>query len=185
MKTQKLLGLVLSLTLPLPQVAQVNWKAPESIDLKKTEVSTASGQAVVVTANPLASDAALQALKDGGTAMDAVVTAQAVLAVVEPQSSGLGGGSFLLYWDQAKKSLHALDGRETAPAEVEDDMWLTSDGEAFPWLQATRSPASIGVPGTTALLWEGHRQFGRLPWRTNFKRVLILQKRDSFQVLAF
>ena len=74
------------MTLPLPLVAQVNWKAPESIDLKKTKVSTASGQAVVVTANPLASDAALQALKDGGTAMDAVVTAQTVLAVVEPQS---------------------------------------------------------------------------------------------------
>ena len=179
MKTQKLLGLVLSLTLPLPLVAQVNWKAPESIDLKKTKVSTASGQAVVVTANPLASDAALQALKDGGTAMDAVVTAQTVLAVVEPQSSGLGGGSFLLYWDQAKKSLHALDGRETAPAQVEEDMWLTSEGKAFPWLQATRSPASIGVPGTTALLWEGHRQFGRLPWRTNFKKSIHLAK-DGF-----
>ena len=179
MKTQKPLGLVLFFTLPLPLLAQVNWKAPESIDLKKTRVSTASGQAVVVTANPLASDAALQALKDGGTAMDAVVSAQTVLAVVEPQSSGLGGGSFLLYWDQSKKSLHALDGRETASAQVEENMWTTSDGKAFPWLQATRSPSSIGVPGTTALLWEGHRQFGRLPWRTNFKKSIHLAK-DGF-----
>ncbi len=179
MKTQRSLGLVLFFTLPLPLLAQVNWNAPESIDVKKTKVSTASGQAVVVTANPLASDAALQALKDGGTAMDAVITAQTVLAVVEPQSSGLGGGSFLLYWDQAKKTLHALDGRETAPAQVEEDMWITSDGKAFPWLQATRSPSAIGVPGTTALLWEGHRQFGRLPWRKNFKKSIHLAK-DGF-----
>ncbi len=179
MKKHKPLGLVLFFTLPFPLLAQVNWKQPESIDVKKTRVSTASGQAVVVTANPLASDAALQTLKDGGTAMDAVISAQTVLAVVEPQSSGLGGGSFLLYWDQANKSLYALDGRETASAQVEEDMWITSDGKVSPWLQATRSPSSIGVPGTTALLWDGHQQFGRLAWSTNFKKSIHLAK-DGF-----
>ncbi len=142
-------------------------------------MSTASGQAVVVTANPLASDAALRVLEKGGTAMDAVVSAQAVLAVVEPQSSGLGGGSFLLYWDHANKSLYALDGRETAPAQVEADMWATSNGGTVPWLQATKSLSSIGVPGTVALLWEGHQQFGRLPWDVNFKRSIHLAK-DGF-----
>ncbi len=142
-------------------------------------MSTASGQAVVVTANPLASDAALRILEKGGTAMDAVVSAQAVLAVVEPQSSGLGGGSFLLYWDHANKSLYALDGRETAPAQVEADMWATSNGGTVPWLQATKSLSSIGVPGTVALLWEGHQQFGRLPWDVNFKRSIHLAK-DGF-----
>ena len=95
----KQFGFILLLTLPIPIIAQVNPAAPESIDEKKIKVSTASGQSVVVTANPLASDAALETLKKGGTAMDAVVTAQTVLAVVEPQSSGLGGGSFLMYWD--------------------------------------------------------------------------------------
>ncbi len=139
-------------------------------------MSTASGQAVVVTANPLASDAALRILEKGGTAMDAVVSAQAVLAVVEPQSSGLGGGSFLLYWDHVNKSLYALDGRETAPAQVEADMWATSNGGTVPWLQATKSLSSIGVPGTVALLWEGHQQFGRLPWDVNFKRSIHLAK---------
>ena len=176
MKTYKKFGLILLFTFPLTSLAQVNWQAPESIDVKKSRVSTASGQAVVVTANPLASDAALQALKEGGSAMDAVVSAQTVLAVVEPQSSGLGGGSFLLYWDQAKKSLHALDGRETASAQVDKDMWITSEGKIVPWIEATKSRSAIGVPGTIALLWKGHRQFGRLPWEANFKRSINLAK---------
>ncbi len=176
MKTYNLFGVALLCTLPLPLIAQVNWKAPESIDAKRNRVSTANGQAVVVTANPLASDAALRTLEKGGTAMDAVVSAQTVLAVVEPQSSGLGGGSFLLYWDQAKKSLYALDGRETASAQVEEDMWIKPHGEKVPWLQATRSLSAIGVPGTMALLWEGHQQFGGLPWEANFKRSIHLAK---------
>ena len=173
----KQFGFILLLTLPIPIIAQVNPAAPESIDEKKIKVSTASGQSVVVTANPLASDAALETLKKGGTAMDAVVAAQAVLAVVEPQSSGLGGGSFLMYWDEAKKSLTALDGRETASAQVKEDMWIKSDGKAVPWLKATKSPSAIGVPGTTALLWEGHRQFGRLPWKDNFQKSIDLAKK--------
>ena len=96
---------ILLVALPLQLTAQVNRSAPESIDKKETIVSTASGKAVVVTANPLASHAALRTLEAGGSAMDAVITAQTVLAVVEPQSSGLGGGAFLLYWDQAEKNI--------------------------------------------------------------------------------
>ena len=172
----KQFGLILFLTLPIPIIAQVTPAAPESIDKKKIKVSTASGQSVVVTANPLASDAALETLKKGGTAMDAVVAAQTVLTVVEPQSSGLGGGSFLMYWEEETKSLTALDGRETASARVKEDMWINSDGKAVPWIKATRSPSAIGVPGTTALLWEGHRQFGRLPWENNFQRSIVLAK---------
>ena len=172
----KQFGFILLLTLPIPIIAQVNPAAPESIDEKKIKVSTASGQSVVVTANPLASDAALETLKKGGTAMDAVVAAQTVLSVVEPQSSGLGGGSFLMYWDEDTKSLTALDGRETASDQVKQDMWIKSDGKAVPWLKATKSPSAIGVPGTTALLWEGHRQFGRLPWKDNFQKSIDLAK---------
>ena len=112
----------LCFVLPLPVIAQINWKAPESIGVEKNRVSTSSGRAVVVTANYLASKAALRILEKGGSAMDAVITAQTVLSVVEPQSSGLGGGAFLLYWDQATKVLHAFDGRETAPASVEKEM---------------------------------------------------------------
>ena len=173
----KQFGLILLLSSQIPIIAQVNSSAPESIDAKKIKVSTASGQSVVVTANPLASDAALETLERGGSAMDAVVAAQAILAVVEPQSSGLGGGSFLMYWDEATKSLTALDGRETASAQVKEDMWVGSDGKAMPWLNATKSPSAIGVPGTTALLWEGHQQFGRLPWKDNFYKSIDTAKK--------
>ena len=84
---------VLIFNLPWPLIAQVNWRSPEIFDAIDTRVSTASDKAVVVTANPLASAAALKTLEQGGTEMDAVITAQTVLAVVEPQSSGLGGGA--------------------------------------------------------------------------------------------
>ena len=162
------------LTIALPFLAQVNSSNPESIEEARTTVSTAIGRSVAVTANPLASAAVLKTLEQGGTAMDAVVVAQTVLSVVEPQSSGLGGGGFLLYWDQKKKSLHALDGRETASNQFEKDIWITSDGTAMPWLQSTKSLSAIGVPGTTALLLEGHRKFGRLPWKANFRKSNLM-----------
>ena len=91
----KQFGLILLLTFPIPIIAQVNPSAPESIDEKQIKVSNASGRSLVFTANRLASDAALKTLKRGGSAMDAAVAAQTILAVVEPQSSGLGGGYFL------------------------------------------------------------------------------------------
>ncbi len=155
-----------------PTSAQVNWDSPETLQSKDSVVSTATGRAVAVTANPLASDAALKILERGGTAMDAVVAAQAVLTVVEPQSSGLGGGSFLLYWDEQKKFLYALDGRETAPSRAGKDDWLNEDGTPLSWIKATKSLSAIGVPGTTALLWEGHGRFGRLPWNENFEESI-------------
>ncbi|WP_320667964.1 gamma-glutamyltransferase family protein [Prochlorococcus sp. MIT 1307] len=161
-------------TLVVPISSQVNWDAPESLATSGKTVSTASGQAVVVTANPLASDAALRTLEKGGTAMDAVITAQTVLAVVEPQSSGLGGGSFLLYWDNKEKLLYALDGRETASAQATEITWLDLDGKPVSWLTASQSLSSIGVPGTTALLWEGHQRFGRLPWKTDLSASIRL-----------
>ena len=108
--------------------------------------------------------------------MDAVVTAQTVLSVVEPQSSGLGGGGFLLYWDQKKQNLFALDGRETASSRAQKDTWIGSDGKPIAWLKARRSLTSIGVPGTAALLWEGHRKFGLLPWKYNLKASIQIAK---------
>ncbi len=175
-KLKRIKKFVFLLTLPVPLYAQVNWNAPESVIGEQREISFASGKAVVVTANSLASDAALRTLKKGGSAMDAVITAQTVLAVVEPQSSGLGGGGFLLYWDQGKKSLQAIDGRETASAHSKKDTWLKPNGTPVPWLNATSSLSAIGVPGTTALLWEGHRQFGNLPWEANFRESIHLAK---------
>ena len=101
--------------------APISRDDPESSDFGRRPISTAAGTAVVVTANPLASEAALSVLQEEGTAVDALVAAQAVLAVVEPQSSGLGGGSFLLHWNAEQRSLSVLDGREVAHPPQRDE----------------------------------------------------------------
>tara|TARA_B100002051_G_scaffold19549_1_gene15440 strand:- start:413 stop:2224 length:1812 start_codon:yes stop_codon:yes gene_type:complete len=160
--------------------AQVSKEEPESIQQKTQNVSLAKGKSVVVTANPFASKAAAAILEQGGTAVDAAIAAQAVLAVVEPQSSGLGGGTFLMYWDQPSRSLHALDGRETAPIGLQADVFLNSKNKPIPWIEATSKPNAIGVPGTVALLWTSHQRFGKLPWPELIKPAIKLA-RDGFK----
>ena len=160
--------------------APVSRDDPESSDPGRRRISTAAGSAVVVTANPLASAAALSVLRDGGSAADALVTAQAVLAVVEPQSSGLAGGGFLLFWDAQQQSLEVLDGREVAPQSSRADDLLTPSGAPLPWREATARLDAIGIPGTVALLWDAHRQFGRLPWAITLQPAIRLA-RDGFR----
>ncbi len=159
--------------------APVSRDDPESSDPGRKPISTAAGSAVVVSANPLASSAALQVLKDGGTAADALVTAQAVLAVVEPQSSGLAGGGFLLYWDSQQQNLEVLDGREVAPERSRPSDLLTPNGDPLPWREATARLDAIGIPGTVALLWEAHQQFGRLSWANTLQPAIQLAS-DGF-----
>ncbi|ABB35308.1 gamma-glutamyltransferase family protein [Synechococcus sp. CC9605] len=158
-----LLALSLRTTLPAA-AAPISRDDPESSDTSSRGISTARGSAVVVTANPLASKAALAALKNGGNAIDALVTAQAVLAVVEPQSSGLGGGGFLLHWEAKQRQLAVLDGREVAPERSRPADLLDAAGNPLPWRQATSKANAIGIPGTVALLWEAHQNHGQLPW---------------------
>ena len=159
--------------------APISRDDPEAADLGRKRISTAAGRAVVVTANPLASEAGLAALLAGGTAIDALVSAQAVLAVVEPQSSGLAGGGFLLYWDAKSEKLEVLDGREVAPERSRPDDLLDPSGEALPWRDATSSPLAIGIPGTVALLWESHQQHGRLHWAKTLQPAIDLAS-DGF-----
>ncbi len=156
--------------------APVSRDDPESSDPGRKRISTAAGSAVVVSANPLATSAALRVLKDGGTAADALVTAQAVLAVVEPQSSGLAGGGFLLYWDAKQQALNVLDGREVAPERSRAGDLLSPSGEPLPWRDATARLNAIGIPGTVALLWEAHQQYGRLPWAGTLQPAIQLAK---------
>lgn len=144
--------------------APISRDDPETADQGRKRSVTAKGRAVVVTANPLASQAGLAALQAGGSAIDALVSAQAVLAVVEPQSSGLGGGGFLLYWDANAKTLQVLDGREVAPQRSRPSDLLSASGTPLPWREATRNPLAIGIPGTVALLWEAHQHHGHLAW---------------------
>ncbi len=121
----------------------------------------------VATANPLATEAACKVLRDGGTAADALVTAQAVLGLVEPQSSGIGGGGFLLYYDAAGNAVRAYDGREAAPAAATENYlrWVSETDRTIPKPDARASGRSIGVPGIVRLLEDVHRQFGKKTWR--------------------
>jgi len=126
----------------------------------------------VAAANPLATDAGFQVLKAGGTAVDAAVAVQMVLALVEPQSSGLGGGAFLLHWDGA--GLQAWDGRETAPAAADERLFLQADGKPMAFAQAVAGGRSVGVPGAIRMLEAAHRAQGSLPWAQLIQPAIAL-----------
>lgn len=126
----------------------------------------------VAAANPLATEAGLQVLRQGGSAVDAAVAVQMVLTLVEPQSSGIGGGAFLLYFDGRR--VEAFDGRETAPAAADEALFLQADGQPMPFQSAVVGGRAVGVPGTVRLLETAHRQHGRLPWATLFEPAIQL-----------
>lgn len=141
----------------------------------------AEPQAMVAAAHPLAVEAGLDALRRGGTAIDAAIAVQMVLGVVEPQASGIGGGGFLLYYDAATQAIAAYDGRETAPAGASPAMFLDRDGKPLGFLQATASGISVGVPGALALLELAHKEHGKLAWRELFTPAITIA-RDGFAV---
>ena len=122
-----------------------------------------ASKVIVAAAHPLAAQAGLEVLKRGGSALDAAVAAQMVLGLVEPESSGIGGGAFLLYWSEKEKKLRSYDGRETAPAAARPDRFV-QDGKPLPFLEAAVSGRSVGVPGVLRMLELAHARYGRLPW---------------------
>jgi gamma-glutamyltranspeptidase/glutathione hydrolase len=126
----------------------------------------------VAAAHPLAAQAGVEMLRAGGSALDAAVAVQMVLALVEPQSSGIGGGAFLLHWDGA--TVQAWDGRETAPAATGEDLFLQPDGQAMPLARATVGGRAVGVPGAVRMLEDAHRLHGKLPWARLFAPAIAL-----------
>lgn len=120
--------------------------------------------AMVAAAHPLAVAAGAEILAEGGTAVDAAVAIQAVLGLVEPQSSGIGGGAFMLVWDARFGTVRAYDGRETAPASATEDLFLGPDGSPMTWIDAVIGGRSVGVPGVVRMLDLAHRRHGRLAW---------------------
>jgi gamma-glutamyltranspeptidase/glutathione hydrolase len=122
----------------------------------------------VAAANPYAVEAGVQVLRAGGSAADAAVAVQAALGLVEPQSSGLGGGAFMLYYDAQTGSITAFDGRETAPAGATPDMFLDDKGQPLSYADAVTSGRSTGVPGAIAMLGLAQSKFGRLAWQDLF-----------------
>ncbi|MEX0430370.1 gamma-glutamyltransferase [Spiribacter insolitus] len=136
---------------------------------------------MVAAAHPLATAAGVEVLEAGGAAIDAAIAIQAVLTLVEPQSSGIGGGAFLLYYDNATDEVQAYDGRETAPSAVETDHFLTEDGTPMDFLDAVPGGQSVGVPGTLRMLELAHEEHGRLPWKTLFQPAIRLAE-TGFEV---
>ena len=136
---------------------------------------------MVAAANPLAVQAGVDVLAEGGTAADALVAVQTVLGLVEPQSSGLGGGAFLVFYDAASGSLTTLDGRETAPLDVSPTLFLNDDGEPMGFFDAVVGGRSVGTPGTPALMGEVHARWGNQPWEGLFDAAIDLAS-DGFEV---
>ena len=139
----------------------------------------ASEKFAVAAANPLATDAGYQVLKAGGSALDAAIAVQMVLTLVEPQSSGIGGGAFLLH--AAGADVTAWDGRETAPAAADEKLFLGADGKPMPFYDGVVGGRSVGVPGTVRMLEQAHRVHGRLPWSQLMQPAIQLAE-AGFQV---
>ncbi|MBL4756798.1 MAG: gamma-glutamyltransferase [Rhizobiales bacterium] len=157
-----------------PVQAQLSRAAPEGPSGQATQPAAPVRSQMVVAAHPLAARAARQMLRDGGTAIDALVAAQMVLNLVEPQSSGIGGGGFLLYWDANRQQLITLDGRETAPAAAGPDRFLNDDGTPIRWPDAVGTGRSIGVPGIVPMLEAAHGEYGRIEWGQLFAPAIDL-----------
>ena len=136
---------------------------------------------MVSTANPHASEAAAEMLRKGGSAVDAAIAAQMVLTLTEPQSSGIGGGLFLMHWDEAANEVSAWDGREMTPAAADTGLFLKPDGEPMNWRDASVGGRPVGVPGAVAALWAAHQAFGRLEWAELFEPAIALSD-NGFEI---
>lgn len=146
-------------------------QAPEGASGFTPKPGWSASRFMVAAANPLATDAGHQVLKAGGSAVDAAIAVQMVLGLVEPQSSGIGGGLFLVHFDG--KTVQAIDGRETAPAAATPELFLR-DGKPMAFMEGVVGGRSVGVPGTLRALELAHRQHGKLPWKALFQPAIRL-----------
>jgi gamma-glutamyltranspeptidase / glutathione hydrolase len=145
---------------------------PEAASGYTEKPGWAATRFAVAAANPLATDAGYQVLKAGGSAVDAAIAVQMVLTLAEPQSSGIGGGAFLLHYNG--KAVEAFDGRETAPASADEKLFLGADGKPLAFYDAVVGGRSVGVPGTVRMLEMAHKQYGKLPWAKLFEPAIVL-----------
>ena len=179
--TRLVLGGLLWLLLALPAAhAQRARIAPEADSGRYAKATGRARHYMVAAANPHAVEAGLAMLRQGGTAVDAAIAVQLVLNLVEPQSSGIGGGAFLLHWNAQAKELLTYDGREAAPAVARPDRFM-KNGRRLPFRKVVKSGLSVGVPGLVRLLEVAHKQHGRLSWSKLFAPAIKLAE-DGFQV---
>lgn len=163
----------------VPQAPALDYRVPELPEAGtgyQAKPGWATERFAVAAANPLATDAGYQVLKAGGSALDAAIAVQMVLALVEPQSSGIGGGAFLLSWDG--RALAAWDGRETAPAGADENLFMQADGKVMPMMRAMVGGRAVGTPGVLRMLEQAHREQGadqpHLPWDQLFEPAIRL-----------
>ena len=157
----------------------VNFEAI-STEVAKSLEAKAKGDPVfaknwmVSVANPHAAAAGARVLSEGGTAADAMVAVQAVLGLVEPQSSGIGGGAFLVWYDSKSGEITTLDGRETAPLAATPRLFQNENGERLKFWDAVVGGRSVGVPGTPALMEAAHKKWGQNSWNSLFSEAIDL-----------
>ena len=150
--------------------------APEQSTGYQKKSAVTSKSHMVVTANQHASRAANAILSQGGSAVDAAIAAQLVLNLVEPQSSGLGGGGFLLSFQAEDRTVYAIDGREEAPMAIKETNFLDDVGKPLPFMEAVKGGKSVGVPGLLSMLHRAHRYSGKLAWAELFTPAIKLAK---------
>jgi len=138
--------------------------------------SSHASRQMISAANPLAAEAGLAMLRRGGSAVDAAIAAQMVLTLVEPQSSGIGGGAFLMHYDAATKRVESYDGREMAPRSADPKMFMTG-GKRMKFMQAAAGGTAVGVPGVVAMLEMAQREHGKLPWADLFQPAIDLAEK--------
>lgn len=155
------------------------WPAVAS-EVGAGEAGTTASRHMVAAANPLAAEAGRAILRQGGSAVDAAIAVQMVLTLVEPQSSGIGGGAFLLHWDATDSELTAFDGRETAPAAATPDLFLKA-GKPMAYTEGVVGGRAVGTPGVLRMLELAHGKAGRLPWSRLFQPAIDLA-RNGFLV---
>lgn len=174
---------VIAVAISSPVAAQrsVDTMIPEGASGESAHELTQGERHMVAAANPLAVQAGLDVLRAGGSAADALVAVQAVLGLVEPQSSGIGGGGFLLWYDGETGELTSFDARETAPATATGDLFLDEDGEPLEFFDAVIGGRSVGVPGMPRLMEVIHERAGRLGWADLFDPAIELA-REGFAV---
>ena len=166
MKKQKIIGLFTLCLLTSPLI-HAETSLPEAVEKSKE---------MVVTANPLATAAGAKVLRRGGTAADAMVAVQTVLGLVEPQSSGIGGGAFIVYYDAHRDKTVTIDAREKAPASATETRFLDDEGNSIGFFAAWQSGLSVGVPGVPRMMEYMHKKYGKLRWRTLFRSANKLAK---------
>ncbi|CAG9174460.1 gamma-glutamyltransferase family protein [Cupriavidus pinatubonensis] len=158
---------------PPPPATATLPPAPEIASGYRTDMSTVYAEKyMAAAANPLATEAGRDVLRRGGSAIDAAIAMQAVLTLVEPQASGVGGGAFIMYWDG--KRVQAFDGRETAPAGATENLFLRPDGKPMEFSEAQIGGRSVGTPGVLRALEMAHREHGKLKWSQLFQRAISL-----------